>query len=214
MFKDIEWLDENDPRVLNATSFTFSKFSIYHYANDNEIPIENNVYIRIRNTHYHNYEKIKDIIHIVKHNVLSALHPVYSMEFDNNPNVSAFIHIRRGDFKRHALGHAMLPFSFYQYGLNILNTVKEIETIYIISNDIPWCKIQAWDTKKRIVFYDDPDELRTLYLMSRCWAGAVISKSTFSLWGVFLGAYGKTDNIIYSKGNYFLHDLPDTWITI
>ena len=213
LFKDVESIEANDPRVMTAKQFKFSRRSLNAYTNDNELPVDENVYIRLGETYFHNYEKIRDVIPMVKENVLAVLQPTYSNEITNNPKTCAFIHIRRGDYKYHLFGRSMLPFSYYQFGMDQLNMVGEVETIYIISNDIAWCRQQVWNTEKELIFYDDPDELKTLYLMSRCWAGAVISKSTFSLWGVFLGAHGKTNNIVYAKGVHFLDDLPIMWIT-
>ena len=214
MFKDVEEIDATDPRVVDATPFKFSKLNAKAYTDDNEIPVDKNVYIRIGVNLFHNFKKIRNIIPEVKYNILSVLQPMYSMKVINNPNTSAFIHIRRGDFKYYMFGQLMLSASYYNSGLSVLDANDKVETIYIISNDIPWCKQQIWNTHKKIVYFDDPDELKTLYLMSQCWAGAVISRSTFSLWGVFLGAYGKTDSIVYSRSVHFLEDLPKTWITL
>ena len=48
---------------------------------------------------------------------------------------------------------------------------------YIISDDIAWCKKEKWNSTKKIVFYDEPDEMKTLYLMSQCSKGSNPSTS-------------------------------------
>jgi hypothetical protein len=112
---------------------------------------------------------------------------------------SAFMHLRRGDY-----GSAILPLKYYIDGITILDSVPKIQKIYIVSDDMKWCKEQKWPVKKNIIYFDEPDELKTMYLMSLCLAGACISASTFSSWGAMLGADKVEDStIIY----------PLDWIT-
>jgi hypothetical protein len=176
----------------------------------NDIPVENDSYLRIGIHCFQRYERIKDTIGEVKESILSK----WENKLVEDSNASAFIHVRRGDYLTYRDGECMISSEFYKKGLDVLNSFDKIKVIYIVSDDIAWCKEQEWSSSKHIVFYDEPDELKTLYLMSQCWAGAVIANSTFSLWGVFLGAYEKTDMIVYPSTIHFLKDLPASWIKI
>jgi hypothetical protein len=121
--------------------------------------------------------------------------------------------VRRGDYLSSGGGYRLLDMDYYRKGIDHLNGVQNIQRIYIISDDIAWCKQQEWSTKKELVYFDDPDELKTLYLMSQCWAGAVISNSTFSCWGAFLGSYERAEKIVYPSKS-FMDSLPESWIKI
>jgi hypothetical protein len=209
----LTFLDETNPIVKDAREFRFKNNEPYYIYNEDEIPLDEPSYIKFGTHYFQSYEKIKDVIGEVRESVIPKCREMYNtLKVDSDS--SAFIHIRRGDYLTDAGGKRMISPDFYMKGLEILNKSDRLDTIYICSDDISWCKNQKWDTSKRLVFFDDPDELKTLYLMSKCWAGAVISNSTFSLWGVFLGAYKKTDMIVYPSTQYFLKDLPEIWIKI
>jgi hypothetical protein len=127
---------------------------------------------------------------------------------------SAFIHVRRGDYTKEANGAFALNMEYDESALSELNKVDAIKTIYIFSDDIKWCKEQKWDTPKRIQYIDEPDELKTLYMMSQCEGGAVIANSTFSSWGAFLGPYTSSAPVIYPSKWLFNGNLslPTEWI--
>jgi hypothetical protein len=209
----LSFIDGESPIVKNAIEFNFKNNEPYHTYNEYEIPVDDPSYIKFGIHYFQSYEKIKDVIGKVKESVILKCRDRYNT-LNIKSDSSAFIHIRRGDYLTDTGGKRMISPDFYMKGLEILNKSDRVDIIYICSDDIPWCKKQKWDTSKRVVFFDDPDELKTLYLMSKCWAGAVISNSTFSLWGVFLGAYKKTDMIVYPSTQYFLKDLPEKWIKI
>jgi len=213
LFKGCMAIEEDDARIKQAKRFTFSGDMSYKYYDNNEIPIEEDNYIYFTYHWFQNYEYIKDVIPEVKDAILPEFARLYPTFIINN-DTSAFIHVRRGDYLTSGNGYRMVQPRYYQKGLDILNKNNTIQTIYIISDDIEWCKKEKWNTTKEIVFYDEPDEMKSLYLMSQCSKGAVISNSTFSLWGVFLGAYNKNSTIIYPKTNMFLNSLPSDWIKI
>jgi len=106
-----------------------------------------------------------------------------------DPTKSAFMHVRRGDYVDRDW---VVLIDYYENGLELFDTVPEIEIIYVVSNDLKWCKDHdsKWKgaTKKPIKYLDDMNELETLYVMMLCEAGALISNSTFSAWGAMMGA--------------------------
>jgi hypothetical protein len=82
----------------------------------------------------------------------------------------------------------------------------------VFSDDPEWCKQQACFAGAQIL--DEPDELLSLELMSRCKGGAVISNSSFSWWGAILA---NAERVVYPdlwsemhKPNLF----PSTWIRL
>jgi hypothetical protein len=213
LMNGISPLEETSEIVANSRKFRFSSSDPYEKYDINEIPVGDTSYIQIESHYFQNYEMIKDVIGEVTDSIIPRCREMYkALKVDSES--SAFIHVRRGDYLTDIGGERIISSDFYKQGLDRLNSVSGIKTIYIISDDIQWCKQQSWNTSKTIYFFDDPDELKTLYLMSQCWAGAVISNSTFSLWGAFLGAYGKTDMIVYPSNKHFLKDLPQKWIKI
>lgn len=213
LMNDVSPINENDDDVINSKHFEFSNSDPYGKFDVNEIPVDNTLFIQITFQYFQNYEMIKDSIEKVKDSIIPKCKEMYPA-ITIDPFSSAFIHVRRGDYLTDIGGERMITPDFYKKGLDLLNSVNDIKMIYIVSDDIQWCKEQIWKTSKTTEFVDDPDELKTLYLMSQCWAGAVISNSTFSLWGVFLGAYKKTNKIVYPNNKHFLKDLPREWIII
>ena len=167
---------------------------------------------------YQNYRGIKPAIPLIRKDIVEILNSMYSSRIsvtnkDALMNIkdqdyhklkvlanSAFIHIRRGDYSQYSI---ILPDSYYKDGLNMLNNNPHIKHIYVISNDVKWCKEQEWLQGDKHIIIPTEDELGTLYVMSQCTEGAVLSASTFSLWGVFLGADSNSRSTITYPSCWF-----------
>jgi hypothetical protein len=147
---------------------------------------------------FQNYSSIISVIPTIREDFAKAFKERYP-DLTIDSEHSAFMHIRRGDY-----GGVSLPAEFYNKGLPLFEPRAEIKNLYIISDDIKWCKEQKWTTTKNVIFFEEPDELKTMYLMSLCLAGALISASTFSSWGAILGADQNPNSIII---------YPADWIT-
>ena len=178
-----------------------------------DIPTDQNTNILIKYHWFQDFPSIKDVIPDVKTSVISKLSEVYT-DFPVDKASSSFVHVRRGDYTKEAGGMYALEMDYYNAGLIELNKNPAIKRVYIISDDIEWCRKQEWITTKDIIFFDEPDELKTLYLMSQCEGGAVISNSTFSAWGAFLGPYPVSAPIVCPtkwlyNGNL---SLPTEWV--
>lgn len=178
----------------------------------NSIPTDQNTNIFIHDHWFQDFPSIKSVIPQVKEEVVGHLSELYNDVFIDKRS-SAFIHVRRGDYVTVASNY-VLDMEYYQPALAELNKFDSIKVIYIFSDDIGWCKKQKWLTNKQIKYIDEPDELKTLYMMSQCEAGAVIANSTFSSWGAFLGPYTSSAPVIYpSKWLYNGNlSLPTEWI--
>lgn len=162
--------------------------------------------IKLPPDYYQNYEVVSTIID--DSNKLTAIDVVKNMLLKNEFNKpkydsirqmnlkgSAFMHVRRGDFKTNLLW--LLESPYYSQALRLL---KNIEKIYICSDEIEWCKENdsLWKqaTSTPIVYLEGKDELETLYYMILCEAGAIIPNSTFSAWGAMMGADKNPNSVI------------------
>jgi hypothetical protein len=147
---------------------------------------------------YQSYSSVSSVLPDLRTDcakVFTARYPEVKVDSDS----SAFMHVRHGDY-----GGAALPLTYYTRGISLLDSIPTVQNIYIVSDDMKWCKEQNWSTKKNIIYFDEPDELKTMYLMSLCLAGACISASTFSSWGAMLGAdKNESSTIVY----------PVNWLT-
>ena len=156
---------------------------------------------------YQNYLGVQSVIPTVKEMFMKnefeheSKKSAYEKIKNATPEGSAFIHVRRGDYKEK---NWTLDEEFYVRGLDELNKDPKIKKIWVLSNDIDWCKKIPWKTDREIEYYDSQNELEVLYKMMVCSAGAVISASTFSSWGAMLGAdMNPTSTIVY----------PISWLT-
>lgn len=99
------------------------------------------------------------------------------------------IHVRRGDYLQppHSDVLYIQDSSYYQSALK--NYSSECE-FWIFSDDLDWCKQQSVFLElPHKIFIEEPNEIKTLYLMTLCHGGFICANSTFSWWGAFLGAY-------------------------
>jgi hypothetical protein len=137
-------------------------------------------------------------------------------------NKSAYMHVRRGDYVSLNMS---LEEDYYMAALDKLEANKDIETIYIFSDDIGWCKEhnKDWEahTKKKIVYDETQNELEVLYMMTLCMAGAILSPSTFGSMGAYMGVNLNNSSTIVYKSLPFDGDVqnngyqyPDRWIGI
>jgi hypothetical protein len=147
----------------------------------------------------------------------------YYMEYIKpitSPLNTAFMHVRRGDKVKKGY---VLNVNYFKNGLKVLNEQSNIETIYIFSNDMHWCKENhaSWKnaTTKLIKYYDNDDELIILYMMMNCLGGAILSDSTFGIWGAILGPdTNNNSKIVYNSrpqdyiGKVNPMQFPDRWI--
>ena len=178
-----------------------------------DIPTDQNTNILIKDHWFQDFPSIKDVIPQIKNEVIQHLSETYKdVSIDNKS--SSFIHVRRGDYTKEADGIFALNMDYYGSALEELNKSENIKSIYIFSDDIAWCKEQKWNTTKQIQYIDEPDELKTLYMMSQCEAGAVISNSTFSSWAAFIGPYMSSGTIVYPSKWLFNGNMsfPTNWI--
>lgn len=176
--------------------FAVNPHSVWKNTN---IPENSSKNMTVAGGYFQNYAAIHTAIPTMREDFRKVFAERYPGFKDTIPASSAFMHVRRGDY-----GGTSLNSEYYQRGLKELDAIDAIKDIYILSDDIPWCKEQPWQSSKQMKWFESPDEVQTMYLMSLCLAGAIISASTFSSWGAILGAdQNESSTIIY----------PVTWIT-
>ena len=94
-------------------------------------------------------------------------------------NNSYFLHVRRGDY----VGNSNYDFPMEHYRSECFSQLSK-DHIYVFSDDPEWCKQNIKYENMTIV--QEPNELNTLYLMSRCWKGGICANSSLSWWGSYL----------------------------
>ena len=132
---------------------------------------------------------------------------------------TAFLHIRRGDYLKLPEFHYIQTIEdYYKPAYEKLNQLKQVDNIYVLSDDTEWAKSQPFFSEQSIfTIVDIPNELDALTFMSKCTAGAIIGNSTFSWWGAFLGAYGNRSPVIVPKrwiAEPIVCLFPDEWIVV
>ena len=174
--------------------------------------------------YYHNYESIHKLLPEIREMLIkNEFHKEAYAKFKTmiDSSTSAFMHIRRGDYIAHKV---LLDISYYYRALDELEKNEKIQKIYILSDDLKWCKEHdsKWKehTKKSLEYIEGANELETLYCMMLCEAGAIISNSTFSSWGAMLGPDINKDSTIVYPDPWFENEygnvvsFPKRWIAI
>jgi hypothetical protein len=179
-------------KVLNAVKNPHNEW------NSTQLSANTSKNVLLAGGFFQSYNSIKSAIPTIRADCKEVFEERYVGFKDKIAPSSAFIHVRKGDY-----GSASLAADYYKRGLLILEAVPEITDIYILSDDIAWCKEQGFSSPK-LRWFDNPedskDELKAMYLMTLCLGGACISASTFSSWGAILGAdQNEKSTIIYPK---------------
>jgi hypothetical protein len=199
-------------RVKNAQIIFSDINKPSNFFKNTNILYNNKGDVYLKHGYYQSYESIKLIIPKIRSDLISIFkekYPELNTEFKNISNISAFMHVRRGDFVDLNMA---LTAKYFQDALDLLMQNKNIKYLYILSNDINWCKGQKWNSHNvEFKYVDNVDELYSIYLMSLCMAGAILSNSSFSKWGAYLGVCQNKDaRIICPKSNE--DENPKEWI--
>lgn len=128
------------------------------------------------------------------------------------------LHIRRGDYVQKDINrkiYVQLPVSYYHKAVDLIKEYNDISSLFVFSNDIPWCKEQfKFDVPVYYVEGNDDDHgYEDMYLMSLCRHN-VAANSTFSWWGAWLNR--NKDKMVICPQRYFnsysrWRDSTDIW---
>ncbi len=94
---------------------------------------------------------------------------------------SVSLHVRRGDYLVNA--SYVCPESYYKKALDFMDSRAWIERIYVVSDDISWCKKTFHDD--RITFIEGVPDYFDLYIQTLCTHN-IIANSNFSRMATFL----------------------------
>jgi len=211
-------------RINLATNIMPAKRNFTNAWNTSSVNTKYSGDIKLQNTLYQNYESIKSIVSKFKDILFNnEFNKAKYKEYKNmiTPSTTAYMHVRRGD--KVARGHVLTP-DYYSNALKNLNDNTNINSVYILSNDMTWCEEHKseWESsykRGKLIYFTHDDELVTLYIMMNCQAGAILSSSTFGAWGAILGAdMNPSSTIVYvlhpaeygNKKNPM--EFPDRWI--
>ncbi len=123
------------------------------------------------------------------------------------------LHIRRGDLAGKSYGYSDKSMIAYYH-----RAVKEMEKkldnpmFVVFSDDIEWCKKKMkWETMAPIIYADNSGgAIFDLCGISMCDHG-IMSQSTFSWWGNWLGDSDKRIVIAPKKESFNDRFIPDRW---
>jgi hypothetical protein len=111
---------------------------------------------------------------------------------------SVSVHVRRGDYLSFPKVYVQLPMSYYTKALSLLEKQKQIDRIYVLSDDIKWCKKNFNDDRIEFIQYF-PDYV-DLYILSKC-ENNIMANSSFSWWGTYLNE--NPNKIVYAPKKWF-----------
>jgi hypothetical protein len=100
-----------------------------------------------------------------------------------NENKTVFVHVRRGDYLKSRIYLNLT--AYYEQAHKKMEQLFSDSTYLICSDDIQWCKNNL-NFIENPCFLENVDYKKTLWLMSQCKRGAILSNSTYGLWGAYL----------------------------
>lgn len=169
--------------------------------------------------YFQNYSVLKPVLPRFKEIILNSLseqRTLMKLKYHITSG-SAFLHVRRGDYVGLSNLHHLQDEDYYRIGYNQLTSSKNIYKIYLISDDIEWCKQQPFFKEINPTYVDESDPVNALAFMSEIHGGAIIANSTFSWMGAYLGTGLKT-NAVYYPRKWFKDKNPDLfpeeWVKI
>jgi hypothetical protein len=202
------------PKIVNGlTNFNITKY----IENGCDFSTFNNNYSNIINNKkdmlFHGYFQNEKFFKKYKNELIKTL--TDNILYQNIEPVQAyFIHIRRGDYVNNTTHYIDLTNYYINAIRYILEKDKNI-TFYIISDDLDWCKTEFLhnvleiflnSTNTNIIFYENSNELETLYFMSKCIKGGICGNSTFAWWGSYLNI--NSDKIVIFPNKWINNNWP------
>jgi len=139
--------------------------------------------------YFQNYRTLSPILPEFRNHILEKLSEQRKyMSNKYSTTRSGFIHVRRGDYV--TLKWELDSLQYYKKAMNML----DVKTWYILSDDIEWCKTQFSDN---CIIVEETNPVLVMALMSLITDAAIISNSTFSWMGAYLGCGLKPNSVIY-----------------
>lgn len=111
---------------------------------------------------------------------------------------SVSLHVRRGDYLKLSKIYNYTPINYYIKALSLLDKKTQIDRIYVLSDDINWCKDNLKDD--RMEFVTGFPDFIDFYIMTKCTHN-IITNSSFSWWAAYLNE--NPDKIVYIPAKWF-----------
>ena len=178
--RESEYLARN---ILTIPGFTMFTRLAFHPWTPEEVPRQS-----VLLGYFQYYPAIKDTIPLVCESLcrkLSERRSATFLKYTVGPT-DIFIHIRRGDYLDNPEVHYLQGREYYETAYRLLTEKLGYQPVhvFILSDDIEWCRGQDWlMALPGSTVVDEANELDALALMSLIKAGAIIANSTFSWWG-------------------------------
>jgi hypothetical protein len=152
----------------------------------------NNEIIKKNNILYHGYYQNSKYFHKFYDRICIMFREMFSI--DNKYKNYYFIHFRHNDNIPTNTLHYIDLTNYYNNALDvILEKDKECENILIISDEFEKANhfynsiINRINSIFKNIQYINTDEITTMKIISSCGKGGIISNSTFSWWGLYIG---------------------------
>jgi hypothetical protein len=125
------------------------------------------------------------------------------------------VHVRRGDYVNHPI-HGVCTIQYYTDSIEYFQTKSLNANVFIISDDIPWCK-RIFSTIKNVTFCDETKSEQEDFIALSLCPYKVISNSTFGWWAAWLDARYDSQVIVPSPwirnlGDGYKNLYQDSWI--
>jgi len=190
--RESEYLGTN---ILTIPGFTMFTRLAFHPWSPEEVPRQS-----VLLGYFQYYPVIKETIPFVCESLSRKLfeHRARMLAKYSVGLTDIFLHVRRGDYLHNPEVHYLQGREYYETAYRILVEKLGYQPphIFIISDDLEWCKEQEWlMTLPGATLVDESNELDALALMSLIKAGAIIANSTFSWWGAIFN----TNTVIHPK---------------
>ena len=169
--------------------------------------------------YFQNYSVLEPILPKFREIILDSLSEKRkAMKIKYNiQSASGFIHVRRGDYVGLSNLHHLQDENYYRTSYNKLTSSKTLYKMYLISDDIEWCRSQEFFKEISPIYVDESDPINVLALMCEIKDGAIIANSTFSWMGAYLGTGLKSKSVYYPT-KWFEDKNPDLfpeeWIRV
>ena len=102
------------------------------------------------------------------------------------PQKAVGIHVRRGDYI--SFSFSLIPLTYFKSAMDLMrDRISKNVRFILFTNDLPWCRQQ--EIFKECTFSEEEDDVACLADMAACKLGFIVTNSTYSWWGAFLGAH-------------------------
>ena len=114
-----------------------------------------------------------------------------------------FLHVRLGDY----VGHYKHWVHLEKYYLTVLQEIPLEYPIFLFTNSwqnlpIVYPRLHAYLQERKHICIRDTDEVRCLYLMSRCRRGGICANSTYGWWAGWLNT--NPEKVVYMPAQWMV----------